>query len=83
MEKDPVRCNDSLESFEEVLRIAKEQEVTQHPSHGFMISTSMLGNSSTERRSHRKQAKGAAQILRAGEEKSPNPLFQDKDIDGF
>ena len=30
MEKDPVRCNDSLGSFEEVLRIAKEQEVTQH-----------------------------------------------------
>ena len=59
MEKDPVRCNDSLESFEEVLRIAKEQEVTQHPGHGFMISTSMLANSSIERRSQRKQATGA------------------------
>ena len=29
----------------------KEQEVTQHPGHGVMINTSMLGNSSTERRS--------------------------------
>ena len=28
MEKDVERCNDSLEAFEEVLRIAKEQEVS-------------------------------------------------------
>lgn len=27
MEKDPVRCNDSLESFEEILKVAKNQEV--------------------------------------------------------
>ena len=27
LEKDPVRCNDSLEAFEEVLKIAKDQEV--------------------------------------------------------
>ena len=56
MEKDPVRCNDSLESFEEVLRVAKEQEVTQHPGHGFMIATSMLANSSIERRSPAEEA---------------------------
>lgn len=29
MEKDPVRCNDSLETFEEVLRTARDQEVPQ------------------------------------------------------
>ncbi len=28
MEKDPVRCNDSLESFEEILKVAKDQEVS-------------------------------------------------------
>ena len=27
MEKDPVRFNDSLESFEEILKVAKDQEV--------------------------------------------------------
>ena len=27
MEKDPVRCNDSIKTFEEILRIAQEQEV--------------------------------------------------------
>ncbi len=26
-EKDPVRCNDSLESFEEILKVAKNQAV--------------------------------------------------------
>ncbi|KAL5499795.1 hypothetical protein EMCRGX_G011255 [Ephydatia muelleri] len=27
MEKDPIRCNDSLETFEEILKIAKAEEV--------------------------------------------------------
>ena len=27
MEKDPIRCSDSLEAFEEVLKIAKDQDV--------------------------------------------------------
>ena len=27
LEKDPIRCNDSLEAFEEVLRIAKDHDV--------------------------------------------------------
>ena len=27
MEKDPVRFNDSLESFEEILKVAKDQQV--------------------------------------------------------
>ena len=31
MEKDIERCNDSLEAFEEVLRIAKEQDVSPFP----------------------------------------------------
>ncbi len=30
MEKDPVRCNDSLESFEEILKVAKSQEVIKN-----------------------------------------------------
>ena len=29
MEKDPVRYNDSLEAFEEVLKIAKSQDVSR------------------------------------------------------
>jgi len=72
MEKDPVRCNDSLESFEEVLRIAKDQEVTQHP--GFVISTSTLGNSSIEKESHYKQACRSSQELKKQETKGhPTP----------
>lgn len=29
MEKDPIRCNDSLETFEEILKIAKAEEVVK------------------------------------------------------
>ncbi len=49
MEKDPVRCNDSLESFEEILKVAKDQEVsssvvTTHVTYWDITDTVVLYN---------------------------------------